>query len=53
MNAEITTREFMELVTESCKYRAIKEYVEGCKSYVDDGIIRALVGVKRKEDNDV
>lgn len=52
MDAEITIKEFRELVEESCKYRAIKEYVERCDNLINDEVIRAMLGI-RKEDNDV
>lgn len=53
MNAEITTREFMELVTESCKFRILKEYVESCQTCLDDDVVRAILGVTRKDEKDV
>lgn len=52
MVPEMKFEEFLELVIESCKYRAVKEYIENC-SFINDDVVRAILGVRKEEDKNV
>lgn len=53
MNADITLEDFLVLVKESCKYRALKEYVGKCHGYINDDVVRALLGVEKEVEENV
>ena len=52
MVPEMKFEEFLELVIESCKYRAVKEYVENCETCLNDDVVKVILGV-RKDEKDV
>ena len=48
-NVEVPLNFLISLIEDGTRYQILSEYVEDCKDFINDDVIRLILGIKKNE----
>ena len=47
-NVEVPLNFLIDLIEAGTRYQILSEYVEDCKDFINDDVVRTILGIKKK-----
>ena len=49
VNVEVPLNFLISLIEDGTRYQILSEYVENCKDFINDDVVRTILGIKTNE----